>query len=184
MKTYIETIYDVPGAAEVVKMIDEKHALLNEVRMHVFRGSPLWVLIGGDGKILSLLVMHFGKQKRGIWGPYVNGLVAYTPVPLRRRGYATVLCKERERVAKELGCRRLKSLACTEAGLMLHYSLGHQMWGLSEGDEVVINTPLVELDPAWMGKAPHGAASEQPTTMEQIRKLLDGRPLKYERGLK
>lgn len=142
---------DVPSAQAVVNLMVEagqaKHPILNDIRQDVFRGARCWVLYGKKtyhNQLLPLSIncTKIGKRHKNIWEPVANWYSAYTLPSVRRTGLAYRLYAEVERVAVLAGCRRIKSLAGSRAGLGLHRSLRHQCWGETENGEVYVNSPL------------------------------------------
>jgi hypothetical protein len=121
--------------------------LLNSLGLGVmlFRGTPVWV--GSvDGKPVTLNATHFGKRKKNTWEPYANWYVAYTRPDARRLGHAREMALFVRDLAVKDGCVRLKALAGSLAGFGLHASLGDQFWGLTEKDEVIVDTPIVSAE--------------------------------------
>jgi hypothetical protein len=114
-----------------------------EVRMMLFRGTSFWVLMDRDAMPVSLNATHFGKRKKNVWEPYANWYTAFTRPESRRMGYAKGLGWHVRREAVEAGCVRLRSLAGTYLGYRLHRSFGDQFWGITDKDELVVDTPLV-----------------------------------------
>jgi hypothetical protein len=184
-------------AAGVYKEIKEKSPILSEISMLVFRGATLFVLRDPANNLLSINVSQFGKKKINIWQPYVNWYTAYTPVALRRNRYATTLYRHVEALAIAAGCRRLKSLAGTQLGLLHHNGLGHYFWGISlnldkegvsRGLSVCVDYPLVNLPeyenrvPASVQRTLRGSepAPLRPISVTEIRRRLGANQLQYE----
>lgn len=119
----------------------DNHPVLKELGLYAFWGATTLALWEG-GVPLSVISMKLGKRKKNIWEPYANWYGAYTLPSHRRKGLATQLYREMEDRAQTFGCRRLKSLAGSRAGLGLHMSLGHQAWGHTSNGEIQIDTPL------------------------------------------
>ena len=165
MKTYIKELPegDVPAAQAVVNLMllagAEKHPVLTELRRDVFRGGRTWVLYGGvPGAVnnvpLSIHCSRIGKRHKNIWEPYMNWYGAYTLPSDRRKGHAYSLYAHVEAVAVKAGCRRVKSLAGSSAGLGLHAALHHQCWGLTENNEVWVDSPLPGHEDKYTGLTP------------------------------
>lgn len=178
---HIECITTDKLAVEWVKKCGEKHEVLSQTSLHVWRGASLWILLQNE-KPVSYNITRIGKRKKNVWEPYANWYVAYTVVSLRRLGLATRLIKHVLSLAKDMGCRRMKALAGTSAGLALHASLGDQFWGLTENLEVVVDTPMVHL-PAYLGKTPPNATTTEtvPWPLERVVQELNGRNLRYDK---
>ena len=121
-------------------------ALLGDVRMHAFRGAR--VLLGFAVTQDTLLTIHVGRSsttRRGAWGRYYNFLVAYTPPEHRLKGFARAALAHALDFPHPLHAiapDRIKSLAGSKAGILLHMSLGHQFWGVNDKDELIVDTPL------------------------------------------
>lgn len=161
----IEIVTEPKEARRIVKDIGEKSSVLSEVDMGVFRGAPLYILRDPAGALLTLNVTYFGKKSKNIWEPYANWYTAYTPVAIRRKGYATELYKVVEAEAIKRGCKRIKSLAGTYAGMMMHHALGHLLWGITpevrdekgkmiRGREVCVDAPLIMRPEYSVGRIP------------------------------
>lgn len=132
----------------------ERHPVLTEVRRDVFYGGSVWVAYDAAALPVSICVGKVGKRKKNIWEPYLNFYTAYTLPSARRKGYATALYRIMEAAALEAGCRRIKSLAGSSAGLGLHLSLGHQCWGFSDNNEVYVDSPLPGHEALYLGLTP------------------------------
>lgn len=164
-----------------VKACGERSPVLAEVELHVFRGATLFVEGDVDAPI-SLNVTRFGKRKKNAWEPYANWYTAYTVERFRRQGYAITLARHVQRAAREAGCRRLKALAGTRLGLLLHVALGDQLWGVTDLVEVVVDTPLVHA-PVYRGKSPPNAvegAGVEPWSLERVMSEVGDRKLRYD----
>ena len=190
--TQIEVIREPKVAREAIRALGERSPVLSEVELHVFRGAPLYILRSLKGAALSLNVTYFGKRKINVWEPYANWYTAYTPTALRRQGYATQLYKHVEALAIEAGCRRIKSLAGTQLGLLHHIHVGHQVWGVTLRNEVCVDAPLVthpeyaKRVPASVTRTLRGTTPEpsKPLSLKEIRRriaLTESRQLCYER---
>ena len=178
----IETVTDVKRAQALVASINEKSPVLAEVRLYVYRGSPAFALLQGD-QVLSIHVCHFGKRKHNIWEPYLNWYTAYTPILLRRQGFARKLAEHTRKIGIEKGCVRLKSKAGTILGVELHLGLNDQFWGVTEAREAIVDTPLVDK-PEYLNRTPPNAtkdAGTNPWTREMLMSKLAGTPMRYER---
>lgn len=119
----------------------KRHPVLTETALYVFWGARVWLLTD-DTEPLSIHVSKIGKRKKNKWEPYMNWYGAYTLPDHRRRGHAYKLYAAAEKVAVSAGCRRVKSLAGSSAGLGLHLALKHQAWGRTPAGEVYIDSPL------------------------------------------
>lgn len=170
-----------------VKEMGERHAILADVPTLVFRGSTLYVLTEG-GAPVSLTCWYFGRKKSTVWRPYANFYTVYTAARRRREGLATVLVRYVRQKAIESGCRRMKSLAGTMAGLCFHASFSDLLWGLRndrpEQREVVVDTPLVEL-PAYAHTVPPSVLFQRtdaarPLSLEEVLEELGDQKLRYD----
>lgn len=179
--TKIITVTEPVEAREWVHKCPERSPVLAEVELHVFRGGILKVLVTDQGKPLSYNVTRLGKRKKNIWEPYANWYTAYTIERERNRGLATQLAETFKEEAVKFGCVRLKALAGTLAGLMLHNKLKDQFWGITEMMEVVVDTPLVP-NQAYNGKRPPNAVTTdtEPWPLERVLNELGDNPLRYE----
>lgn len=163
---YIERLPqgDVKAAQAVVNAMvafeGSKHPVLTELRRDVFYGGTVWVAYdpgvdGGCGPVpVSVHCTKLGKRKKNLWEPVANWYTAYTLTQWRRTGLATSLYTTMECAALEAGCRRVKSLAGSAAGLALHMSLKHACWGLTENNEVWVDAPLPEHAHLYKGLTP------------------------------
>lgn len=176
------TVSDPKEAREWLSKAGERHPVLDEVELLVFRGSALWVL-HEDGTPLSYRCFYVGKKKSTIWQPYVNSYTAYTVESHRRKGLARYLSNVMRKFAVKRGCRRLKSLAGTKLGLLFHASLGDVFWGITENLEVVVDSPLVDL-PGYAGKVPPSASKTVPgarrMSLDEILGELGNCKLRYD----
>ena len=135
---------DVKAAQAVVDRMwhfGDHHPVLKDLRRDVFYGGSVWVLEAGD-EPLALTCGKLGKRRKNKWEPYLNWYTAYTLPAYRRQGWALLLYAQMERAAVAAGCRRVKSLAGSRAGLGLHRALGHACWGLTPEREVFVDSPL------------------------------------------
>ncbi len=160
----LELITEVPAAQTLVTALGEKHPMLNDVRMHVFRGYSLAVL-RERGKVLSLNVVRFGVRSKT-----VNVAVLYTPEAQRGKGYALALLRLVEAEGMKRGCVLLASKAGSEGGLRTFAKRGALFWSVTEKDEVEVSYAL-----------PEGKPSTAALSLAQVRKLLNGRPLCYDK---
>ena len=176
------TIIDPKEARGWVKAAGERSPVLAEVELHVFRGAVLTVL-HDEEQPLSFNVTHFGKRRKNVWEPYANWYIAYTVEWARRRGHARTLAEIAKAEAVARGCRRLKALAGTRLGVLLHDALGDQFWGVTDRAEVVVDTPLVQL-PAYHRRTPPNAVTDEtePWPLARVWAELGDRPLRYETG--
>jgi len=104
-----------------------------------------------DGRCVGAAMGWTQKRKRGIWGRYFNLVFAYVSVPDRRQKYATLMVNTLLDDARSAGADRLKSLAGSRLGFLLHEFLNHTMWGLDEHGHMVIDHPLTEEQRALSG---------------------------------
>lgn len=174
----VTVVTEQKEAVALVKACNERHPVLAEVGLLVWRGSPLHVLLH-QGAPVSYNVTYFGRRKKNVWEPYANWYTAYTVTSLRRQGLAKHLATIVRAKAREAGCRRLKSLVGTYLGLCLHASFGDQLWGLRDSMEVVVDTPLVAL-PAYHRRVPPTALTDRPQTVGEVLEVLGGRALRYD----
>lgn len=148
---------DVDAVQSIVRLMRdagaEIHPLWAEFRVYTFWGASTVVLWEGDTPI-SINSTKIGKRKKNIWEPYANWYAAYTLPDWRHRGYATRLFREVEDRAQTAGCRRVKSLAASRAGLGLHHHLGHTAWGLTDKREVIVDAPLALYEDFYADKGP------------------------------
>lgn len=177
---------EVPWAQGVVNdMIKlygaDKHPVLTELRRDVFRGGRTWVL-NKDGIPTSIHCSRIGKRKKNKFEPYANWYGAYTLPAERRKGYAYRLYSHVEAEAVKAGCRRIRSLAGSSAGLGLHLALRHKCWGLTPDNEVWVDSPLPF--PGWeefyeVGEVPPQVPRQTPLSLIEVHKYIrDG--LRYD----
>jgi GNAT superfamily N-acetyltransferase len=158
-KTLMLPIVNPTELKEIVASLRERgadnHPVLKEAALYQFWGAATYVMKDKEGPV-SLIQMKLGKRKKNAWEPYANWYGAYTLPSHRRQGHATALYKALERCATDVGCRRVKSLAGSSAGLGLHHSLGHQCWGRTPAGEVWVDSPLPghEIVYTTMGSPP------------------------------
>jgi GNAT superfamily N-acetyltransferase len=122
---------------------NDNHPVISgsDINLYIFYGAVFLFKMDG-GVPVSVNMTKIGKRKKNVWEPYANWYGAYTLPDCRRAGLATELYRATEELALAAGCRRIKSLAGSSAGLALHHSLGHQCWGKTENDEVWVDSPL------------------------------------------
>jgi len=125
------------------KVACETHPVISgsDVSLYIFYGAEFLFKFIDDIPV-SVNMTKIGKRKKNIWEPYANWHGAYTIPDMRRKGIATELYFCSEKRALESGCRRIKSLAGSSAGLALHHSLNHQCWGKTNNNEIWIDSPL------------------------------------------
>jgi GNAT superfamily N-acetyltransferase len=188
----VRAVTDPKEARKLVRACGEKSRVIAEVELHVFRGATLWVACDGE-KPVSYNVTRFGKHRKNVWEPYANWYTAYTITSSRRQGHARRLALHVRSLARDAGCRRMKSLAGTRLGLYLHGALGDEFWGVTSNLEVVIDTPLVLVEKC-SGCVPPNAtpvfremAARNPSVhvgpmvLEDVLRQLGERPMRYER---
>jgi GNAT superfamily N-acetyltransferase len=153
--------------------------VLEPLEYNVYRGATCWVLDTVEGAdthhTLSVSAWSFGQRKRCGWGRYANWYTAYTPPPIRRQGHARRLYKLVAEQAVGAGCDRLKALAGSWLGVQLHLALGHEIWGLTKGGELQVDTPLVARDD-WPDSVPRHARGAvgpgRPMVVGEVREAL------------
>lgn len=151
----------------------EAHPVLQEMGLYVFWGARVWVLGDAQGNPLSIHATKIGKRKKNIWEPAANWYAAYTLPAHRRRGHAYRLYAEMEREAVMAGCRHVKSLAGSAAGLGLHLSLRHKCWGQVPTGEVFVYSPLPGFEHIYpKGATPPQAPCPEPLSQSNIRDLI------------
>lgn len=177
----IINITDPKQSREWVKAACERSPVLSEIELHVFRGATLKVLTIEDYPV-SYNVTRLGKRRKNVWEPYANWYTAYTVTRCRRQGYARFLAEMVKKEAIAFGCRRLKALAGTKLGVLLHAGLGDQFWGITDSLEVVVDTPLIHLDD-YKGRCPPNSVTEEtnPWPVERVWNELGERKLRYEK---
>ncbi len=174
-------VTDPKEARAWVKAAGERSPVLAEVELHVFRGATLYVVSDGD-RPMTYNVTRFGKRRKNVWEPYANWYTAYTVTEFRRRGHAKRLAEMVKAQAAAFGCRRLKALAGTRLGLLLHVSLGDELWGVTPNNEVAVDTPLVECAD-WAGRPPPNAvlgSGTRPWTVAEVDTALRGAEMRYD----
>lgn len=132
---------------ELMKKDVQYRAVLKNWNIYLQRfGGEGWA-VEKDGQLISFNATRFNKRtdKDG-WGRYINWFIAYTRPEFRRRGYACALQLHVENLARKRGYQRVKSLIESYAGFRLHAALGHQLWGVNERNEIVVDA---SIDRAW-----------------------------------
>lgn len=152
-----------------------KHPVLKELELSVFYGGTVFILDD-----VALICARFGKRKKNVWEPVLNWYVSYTLEAERRKGYATTLFRHVETLAADAGCRRVRSLAGSRAGLALHFSLSQGVYGLTPNGEAVIHEPLPGYTALYTGKVPPEATENKPWKAARVRaQIKEG--LRYDR---
>lgn len=178
------TLGDVPSAQAVVKAMltagADKHPALVELRRDVFRGGTLWVMYTEAGLPVSINCTKLGKRRSNAWEPYANWYSAYTLPAHRRTGLATDLYRVAEAAAVAAGCRRIKSLAGSSAGLGLHLHLKHACWGTTANGEVFVDSALPGFESFYQDL---GAPAQAPSGLMGVRdiKTLIKKGLRYDK---
>lgn len=148
---------DVPAAQAVVDRMrpgSDNHPVLKDLRRDVFYGGLVWVMYA-DWVPVALTCGKVGKRRKNVWEPYLNWYTAYTLPAYRRQGWAVELYEEMEKYAiLATGCRRVKSLAGSRAGLALHRALGHKCWGPTANNEVFVDSPTFGNELMYDPKTP------------------------------
>jgi GNAT superfamily N-acetyltransferase len=157
-----------------------KHPVLKDLRRDVFYGGSVWVARDASGLPLSVHCTKLGKRRKNLWEPYANWYTAYTLSDARRQGLATQLYNAMECAALEVGCRRVKSLAGSAAGLALHLSLKHQCWGKTANNEVWVDSALPEHAHLYRGLTPPQAPGPRMLAPELKQLIKTG--LRYDHG--
>lgn len=174
---------DVPAAQAVVNRMRElgapKHPVLTDMRRDAFRGGTVWVAYDTSRDPVSINCTKIGKRKSNAWEPYANWYSAYTMPQWRRSGYATELYRVAEAAALAAGCRRIKSLAGSSAGLALHASLRHSCWGMTPNGEVFVDSALPGFEAFYQDL---GTPAQAPGSLMNLReiKALIKRGLRYD----
>lgn len=145
----------------------ERHPVLKTLDFDIYRGAS-GIAAFHEGLPVSVHVSKIGKRHKNIWEPYLNWYIAYTTPHMRRKGYAKSLYELMEAMAENEGCRRVKSLAGSEGGAMLHHSLGHQMWGVTAKYEIIVDSPLPGHAHLYTDKTPPTAQTAAPLTPAQL----------------
>lgn len=178
---------DVKAAQDVVdamvKLTGDRHPVLKELRRDVFYGGTVWVAYLGSGgtEPVSVHCTKLGKRRKNLWEPYANWYTAYTTAHRRRAGYATELYNAMECAALEAGCRRVKSLAGSAAGLALHMSLKHSCWGKTANNEVWVDSPFPEHVALYRGLVPPQAPKASRMLPPEL-KFIIKEGLRYDHG--
>lgn len=99
-----------------------------------------------DGQIVSTHIVTPSKKSHGKGGRKLTSNFAYTICGLRQLSYASTLLRWIETWAYNQGMKRLKTRIGSYLGFRLHWSIGHDIWGVEkEGEEagyLVVNSPL------------------------------------------
>jgi GNAT superfamily N-acetyltransferase len=174
LKTLIKDMRDASG---------EKHPVISgsDVNLYLFYGAVICVKYAGLTPV-SVNMTKIGKRKKNIWEPYANWYGAYTLPSHRRQGHATELYRHVEGLAVSAGCRRIKSLAGSGAGLALHKSLNHDCWGLTPNHEVWVDSALPGSEQHYAeGSVPPQAPASKKMTPAQMVQLIVNQELRYDR---
>jgi len=135
-----------------------------------------------DGAAVAFASAHFESERKNAWTPYVNWVTAYTQREYRRRGYAKALGRHIEAEALKRGCKRLRSMAGSHLGVLLHLSLGHQAWGVSADRYVAFDTPLVAG--SWPASTPisvrRTTTRTDPLTKAEVLDILGKNILRFD----
>lgn len=152
----------------------EKHPVLAELSLSVFRGAELLVIYShATQRPVSVNVSYYGKRKKNIFEPYLNWYIAYTVPSSRRHGLARSLYLQTEAEALRRGCRRVRSLAGSAAGAGLHLSLGHLFWGRKDTGELYVDSPLTGMEELYKGKRkPDMVPLEAPMKVSEVRAIM------------
>lgn len=183
MKTFINPVSNPTELKEVVAALKEgkTHPVLAEAGMYMFWGATTYALYNGTrADPIALIQMKLGKRRKNVWEPYANWYGAYTREAYRRQGHATRLYRVLEQLAVDAGCRRVKSLAGSSAGLGLHASLGHQCWGLTLTGEVFVDSPLPGSEHFYTSDMKPAQAPGWPMSPKGIEHTIKG-GLRYDR---
>jgi hypothetical protein len=186
MEYRIETLprEDGKAATAISKLMKahgaDNHPVLKELGLYTFWGATTMVMYNEDDVPVSLNCTKIGKRKKNVFEPYANWYGAYTLPTERRKGYARELYFSMESAALIAGCRRIKSLAGSSAGLGLHMSLGHQCWGKTANNEVWVDSPLPEHAHLYKGLTPPQAPGPRMLVPELKQLLKQG--LRYDHG--
>lgn len=175
---------NVPAAQAVVDAIQrlcyDPHPILKDLRRDVFYGGHVWVLYNDVMQPVSINCTKPGKRRKNVWEPYANWYTAYTVVSERKQGHAKALYKHVEAELEALGCRRIKSLAGSSAGLALHRSVGHACWGESDNKEVYVDSALPHSASLYEGKVPPQVPGKR-MTQAQVQQCIK-KGLRYDHG--
>lgn len=178
---YIEEITDPAVLKERVKAMvaasgESAHPVLKESALYMFWGAytlVLWSNAQQEGSPLSINQTKIGKRKKNVWEPVMNWYSAYTLPAERRRGHAYRLYAAVEGAAVAQGCRHVKSLAGSRAGLGLHRALYHRCWGTTPTGEVFVYSPLPGHEGLYStGATPPQAPGTVPLSGRELDKLM------------
>ena len=157
--------------------------VLADTDMTFFRGVATWVGFV-NGIPVTLNSTHFGKRKSGIWEPYSNYYIAVTRMENRRQGYARELNTYVEELAIKTGCIRVKALDGTRLGVLFTQGLGLDVWGLTDKNDLIVDSPLV-----FDGRFPESVTPKTakkwtnritPLTKEEIEFVLNNVKFRYD----
>lgn len=164
------------------RQLSIERELINSLGLYENRikGDFYW-LKNDDGRIVSLNVSYVQKSKaKNAWGRYLNVYLALTLPDHRQYGYAKELMSEVERQALLAGCKRLKSLAGSPLGALLHLSLGHSFWGPTPKGELKVDSQLGNADLVYLEfpngvpiEARQNAVGKAPLTATQILEIME-----------
>ena len=168
-------------ADQMIETGAEKHPILVDLRRDVWRGSGAVAMLDDKGWPLGLQVSHIGKRHSSIWEPVLNWHGVYVMPKARRQGIAEALFREVESRALREGCRRIKSLAGSSAGLAFHKYMGHDCWGPTPNGEVYVNSalPFEGAEELYRDQVPPQAPSAKMGDAEIDRYIKEG--LRYDR---
>lgn len=156
--------------------------VLGDLGYYKFTQIDMWIGFVGTVPV-TVNISHIGSRKKNGWEPYLNWYVAYTTPEYRRLGAATTLGAFVRELAVEKGCVRVKSLAGSWLGLLLHHSFGDQFWGLTPKREVQVDSPLVDSSRFPADAVPPNGrkwtTSTVPMTLEALTALTDSK-LRYD----
>lgn len=155
------------------------HPVLKEASLYQFWGATTLVRVKKD-RVISIHQSKIGKRKKNKWEPYMNWYGAFTVPDERRKGHATALYRQLEAFAVDAGCRRVKSLAGSRAGLALHRSLKHQCWGWTKNDEIFVDSPLPGAEGYYEPGEPPAQAPSTLMHAAQIEHVI-ARGLRYDK---
>lgn len=160
------------------------HPVLKEAALYLFWGAYTLVMWGNkdqSGSPLSINQTKIGKRKKNAWEPVMNWYSAYTLPAERRKGHAYRLYAAVEGAAVAAGCRHVKSLAGSRAGLGLHRSLHHRCWGRTPNGEVFVYSPLPGHEALYSGgHTPPQAPGTMPMSSRELDKTMK-EGLRYDR---
>lgn len=125
-------------------LLDDKmsRSMLSGSRTAVMAWGTPCIGLMIDNELQSINVTSIHKKAKNAWGRYINVYLAYTVPVYRYKGYASILIRHLEEQALAEGCKRMKSLAGSWAGVRLHMHFGHHFYGVAKQGEIVVDTPL------------------------------------------